>query len=45
VRLFTLEKILFVEKTHDKKKQEVKPKISGEKNVSLNCLGYFKIGV
>ena len=27
-------KILFVEKTHDKKKEEVKPKISGEKNVS-----------
>ena len=34
MRLFILEKILFVEKTHDKKKQEVKPKISGEKNVS-----------
>ena len=30
MRLFTLEKILFVEKTHDKKK--VKPKISEEKN-------------
>jgi len=28
------EKILFVEKTHDKKKEEAKPKISGEKNVS-----------
>jgi len=27
-------KILFVEKTNDKKKEEVKPKISGEKNVS-----------
>jgi len=29
VRLFILEKILFVEKTNDKKKEEVKPKISG----------------
>ena len=28
------EKILFVEETHDKKKEEAKPKISGEKNVS-----------
>ena len=25
-------------KTHDKKKQEVKPKISGEKNVSTNIV-------
>jgi len=25
-----------VQKTHDKKKEEVKPKISGEKNVSTN---------
>ena len=32
-------------KTHDKKKEEVKPKISGEKNVSQNCLGYFQIRV
>ena len=32
--LFIREKILIVEKTHDKKKEEVKPKISGEKNVS-----------
>ena len=30
-----LEKILFVEETHDKKKEEVKPKLS-EKNVSRN---------
>jgi len=29
VRLFILEKILFVEKTNDKKKEEAKPKISG----------------
>jgi len=29
-----LEKILFVEKTHDKKKEEVNTKIYGEKNVS-----------
>jgi len=26
--------ILIVEKTHDKKKEEEKPKLSGEKNVS-----------
>ena len=32
--LFIREKILFVEKTNDKKKEEVKPKTSGEKNVS-----------
>jgi len=31
--VIVLEKILFVEKTYDKKKEEVKPKISGEKNV------------
>ena len=30
-----MEKILFVEKTHDKKKEEVKPKISGEKKYSF----------
>ena len=35
MRLFIQEKILIVEKTHDKKK-EVKPKTSGEKNVSTN---------
>ena len=34
MRLFIREKILFVEKTNDKKKEEAKPKISGEKNVS-----------
>jgi hypothetical protein len=45
VRLFIREKILFVEKTNDKKKEEIKPKISGEKNVSQNCLGYFQIRV
>ena len=28
------EKILIVEETHDKKKEEAKPKLSGEKNVS-----------
>ena len=28
--------ILIVERTHDKKKEEVKPKLSGEKNVSRN---------
>jgi len=41
MRLFTLEKILFVEKTHDKKKQEVKPKISGEINVSTKLVRVF----
>ena len=34
MRLFIREKILFVEKTNDKKKEEAKLKISGEKNVS-----------
>jgi len=34
VRFFIREKILIVEETHDKKKEEVKPKLSGEKNVS-----------
>jgi len=34
VRLFIREKILIVKETHDKKKEEVKPKLSGEKNVS-----------
>ena len=28
-------KILFVEKTHDKKKEEAKPKLSGEKKYSF----------
>ena len=36
VRLFIREKILIVEETNDKKKEEVKPKTSGEKNVSTN---------
>ena len=36
VRLVIREKILFVEKTHDKKKEDGKPKTSGEKNVSTN---------
>jgi len=41
VRLFIREKILFVEKTNDKKKEEVKPKTSGEKNVSTNTFRVF----
>jgi len=46
VRLFILEKILFVEKTNDKKKEEAKPKLSGEKNVSTSTfrvLRWFKV--
>jgi hypothetical protein len=35
VRLVILEKIR-IQKTHDKKKEEGKPKISGEKNVETN---------
>ena len=35
MRLFIREKILFVEKTHDKKKEESKPKISGEFETEL----------
>jgi hypothetical protein len=42
LRLFILEKILFVEKTHDKKKQEVKPKISGKKNVSTKVVRVYR---
>jgi len=42
VRLFILEKILFVEKTNDKKKKEVKPKTSGEKNVPTNEFRVFR---
>jgi len=42
VRLFVLEKILFVEKTHDKKKEEVKPKLSGEKNVSTKVCRVYR---
>ena len=41
MRLVILEKILFVEKTHDKKKEDVKPKISGEKNVSTKMFRVF----
>jgi hypothetical protein len=39
VRLFILEKILFVEKTNDKKKEEAKPKLSGSltKKNTLNA--------
>ena len=48
MRLFILEKILIVEETHDQKKEEVKPKISGEKNVSTNkfrvLIHFIKIG-
>ena len=33
--------ILIVERTHDKKKEEVKPKLSGEKNVSCEFLCVF----
>ena len=37
MRLFILEKIrIQKKKAHDKKKEEVKPKISGEKNVATN---------
>jgi hypothetical protein len=35
---------IFVEKPHDKKKEEVKPKISGEKNVSTKLFRVFRIG-
>jgi len=41
VRLFIREKILFVEKTNDKKEEEVKPKISGEINVSTKLFRVF----
>ena len=44
MRLFILEKILFVEKTHDKKKEEAKPKLSGEKNVSTKVFRVLRIG-
>ena len=36
MRLFIREKFVIVEKTHDKKKEKIKPKISGEKNVLRN---------
>jgi hypothetical protein len=41
VRLVIRKKILFVER-HDKKKQEVKPKISGEKNVSTKMFRVYR---
>jgi len=41
VRLVIRKKILFVEKTNDKKKEEVKPKISGEKNVSTKVFRVY----
>ena len=40
MRLFIREKIR-IQKTHDKKKEEVKPKISGEKNVSYKLFRVF----
>jgi len=43
VRLFIREKILFVEKTNDKNKEEVKPKLSGEKNVSTNVFRVYRV--
>ena len=42
MRLFIREKILIVEETHDQKKEEVKPKISGEKNVSTNTFRVYR---
>jgi hypothetical protein len=36
------EKILIVEKTHDKKKEEAKPKLSGEKNVSTEVFRVYR---
>jgi len=41
VRLFIREKILIVEETNDKKKEEAKPKLSGEKNVSTKVFRVF----
>ena len=32
------------QKTHEKKKEEVKPKLSGEKNVSTKLVRVFTIG-
>ena len=40
MRLFILEKIR-IQKRYDKKKQEVKPNISGEKNVSTKMFRVF----
>ena len=36
------EKDFICRKTHDKKKQEVKPKISGEKNVSTKMFRVYR---
>ena len=44
VRLFIREKIRFVSKRHDKKK-DGKPKISGEKMFQQKCLGFLNIRV
>jgi hypothetical protein len=38
------EKDFICRKTHDKKKEEVKPKISGEKNVSTKLFRVLRIG-
>ena len=43
VRLFIREKIRFVSKRHDKKK-DGKPKISGEKMFQQKCLGFCTLG-
>ena len=43
MRLFIREKILFVEKTNDKKKEEAKPKLSGEKNVSTKVFRVYMV--
>ena len=43
MRLVILEKIR-IQKTHDKKKEKVKPKFSGEKNVSTTVFRVFRIG-
>jgi len=43
VRLFIREKILFVERHTTKKKEEVKPKISGEKNVSTKVFRVCRV--
>jgi hypothetical protein len=43
VRLVIRKKIR-IQKTHDKKKEEGKPKISGEKNVSTKVFRVLRIG-
>jgi hypothetical protein len=40
VRLFVLEKILFVEETHDQKKEEFKPKHLARKMFQQKYLGF-----